>query len=47
VGANGALVGEGNKMFEPSGGEAVGRETNSTKLKPGGQSASTVASKQI
>jgi hypothetical protein len=32
-----ALVSESRKMLEPSGGEAVGRKTNSTQVKPGGR----------
>jgi hypothetical protein len=43
LGAIRALTSEGSKLLEPSGGEAVGRETNSTQVKPGGRFASTVA----
>jgi hypothetical protein len=41
-----ALLSWSSTMLEPSGGEAVGRETNSTQVKPGGWSASTVTSKK-
>jgi len=47
LGAIRALLSWSSTMLEPSGGEAVGRETNSTQVKPGDRSASTVASKKI